>query len=133
MFASDDASCRVEESIPSVSFEKESSRLLNISAFRAGIRAIFNLESPDEHVLCGHGNHQSGFSYDPSEFMDVGSESPMTFSLFVILVLVFVYNYAMEDYGTVKVETILDIMQVMNFAMKQGKVCEDSLVKHFIR
>lgn len=65
--------------------------------------------------------------------MDVGSESPMTFSLFVILVLVFVYNYAMEDYGTVKVETILDIMQVMNFAMKQGKVCEDSLVKHFIR
>jgi len=29
----------------------------------------------------------------------------------------------MEDYGTVKVETILDIMKVMSFAMKQGKVC----------
>ncbi len=28
----------------------------------------------------------------------------------------------MEDYGTVKVETILDIMKVMSFAMKQGKV-----------
>ncbi len=29
----------------------------------------------------------------------------------------------MEDYGTVKVETILDIMKVMSFCMKQGKVC----------
>lgn len=29
----------------------------------------------------------------------------------------------MEDYGTVKVETVLDIMKVMSFAMKQGKVC----------
>ncbi len=28
----------------------------------------------------------------------------------------------MEDYGTVKVETVLDIMKVMSFAMKQGKV-----------
>ncbi|CAF1294181.1 unnamed protein product [Adineta ricciae] len=73
----------------------------------AGIRAIFNLETPDEHVSCGHGNHSSGFSYDPSEFMDVG---------------IFVYNYAMEDYGTVKVETVLDIMKVMSFAMKQGKI-----------
>ena len=35
---------------------------------------------------------------------------------------VFVYNYAMEDFGTVKVETVLDIMKVMSFAMKQGKV-----------
>jgi hypothetical protein len=41
---------------------------------RAGIRAIFNLESPDEHIHCGHGNHPSGFSYDPAEFMDVGSK-----------------------------------------------------------
>ena len=53
--------------------------------------------------------------------MDVGSEchracsSPLAFS-------VFVYNYAMEDYGTVNVETILDIMKVMSYAMKQGKV-----------
>ncbi|CAF1073880.1 unnamed protein product [Adineta steineri] len=75
--------------------------------YDAGIRGIFNLESPDEHTLCGHGNHSSGFSYDPSEFMDVG---------------IFVYNYAMEDYGTVKVETVLDIMKVMSFAMKQGKI-----------
>jgi hypothetical protein len=42
---------------------------------RAGIRAIFNLESPDEHLHCGHGNHSSGFSYDPCEFMDVGSKT----------------------------------------------------------
>jgi hypothetical protein len=41
---------------------------------RAGIRAIFNLEAPDEHTSCGHGNHSSGFSYDPTEFMDVGSK-----------------------------------------------------------
>jgi hypothetical protein len=42
--------------------------------FSAGIRAIFNLEQPDEHVSCGHGNHKSGFSYDPSEFMEAGSK-----------------------------------------------------------
>jgi hypothetical protein len=41
---------------------------------RAGIRALFNLESPNEHVSCGHGNHASGYSYDPTEFMDVGSK-----------------------------------------------------------
>lgn len=29
----------------------------------------------------------------------------------------------MEDYGIVKVETMLDIMKVMSFSMKQGKVC----------
>ena len=34
----------------------------------------------------------------------------------------------MEDYGTVKVETILDIMKVMSFAMKQGKVRREFLV-----
>ncbi len=32
----------------------------------------------------------------------------------------------MEDYGTVKVETVLDIMKVMSFAMKQGKVYSSS-------
>ncbi|CAF2127776.1 unnamed protein product [Rotaria magnacalcarata] len=73
----------------------------------AGIRAIFNLETPDEHIHCGHGNHSSGYAYDPAEFMSLG---------------IFIYNYAMEDYGTVKVETILDIMKVMSFAMKQGKI-----------
>jgi len=91
---------------------------------RAGIRAIFNLESPDEHLHCGHGNHSSGFSYDPCEFMDVGSKTKIhTLLIFIKLIFqVFVYNYAMEDYGTVKVETVLDIMKVMSFAMKQGKV-----------
>lgn len=32
----------------------------------------------------------------------------------------------MEDFGTVNVETVLDIMKVMSFAMKQGKVCLQS-------
>lgn len=89
---------------------------------RAGIRAIFNLESPDEHVHCGHGNHSSGFSYDPAEFMDVGSKINSLCSNSYFRFKVFVYNYAMEDFGTVKVETVLDIMKVMSFAMKQGKV-----------
>ncbi|CAF3772889.1 unnamed protein product [Rotaria socialis] len=75
--------------------------------YEAGIRAIFNLETPDEHIHCGHGNHSSGYAYDPTEFMSLG---------------IFIYNYAMEDYGTVKVETILDIMKVISFAMKQGKI-----------
>ena len=90
----------------------------------AGIRAIFNLESPDEHLFCGHGNHASGFSYDPTEFMDVGSKTNHSIPCYSsrLLRLVFVYNYAMEDYGTVKIETVLDIMKVMSFAMKQGKV-----------
>ena len=46
---------------------------MKLDFFRADIRAVFNLEKPDEHLFCGHGNHSSGFSYDPSEFMDVGS------------------------------------------------------------
>lgn len=51
---------------------------------RAGIRAIFNLESPEEHVLCGHGNHESGFSYDPKEFMDVGSNEREKVVFFIV-------------------------------------------------
>lgn len=41
---------------------------------------------------------------------------------FCLFTLVFIYNFAMEDYGTVKTESIVDIMKVMSFAMKQGKV-----------
>ncbi|CAF0767368.1 unnamed protein product [Didymodactylos carnosus] len=74
---------------------------------QAGIRSIFNLEAPDEHIFCGHGNHQSGFSYDPSSFMEVN---------------ISIYNFAMEDYGTVKTATILDIMSVMSFAITEGKI-----------
>jgi hypothetical protein len=48
-----------------------------LSISSAGIRAVFNLEQPDEHIFCGHGNHASGFSYNPSEFMDVGSKRPL--------------------------------------------------------
>jgi protein tyrosine phosphatase domain-containing protein 1 len=85
------------------------------------------LESPDEHCSCGNGNHSSGFSYDPSEFMNVGSKQGTTTIDMCSMTLfrvdaVFVYNYAMEDYGTVQVKTILNIMKVMSFAMKQGKV-----------
>ena len=53
--------------------------------------------------------------------MDAGSKINQLIP-FNFVFKVFVYNYAMEDYGTVKVETILDIMKVMSFAMKQGKV-----------
>jgi hypothetical protein len=39
-----------------------------------GVGAIFNLQQPGEHRLCGDGLAEpNGFSYIPQTFMDAGS------------------------------------------------------------
>ena len=38
------------------------------------IRTIFNLQVKNEHSTCGNGNlKQTGFSYDPNDFISSGS------------------------------------------------------------
>jgi hypothetical protein len=49
------------------------------------ITAVLNLTEPGEHPFCGYGNKSSGFPYSPERLMAVGSESPVTFSLFFCL------------------------------------------------
>ena len=89
MFPTHCSTPRIETVVLWVSSSFVEHRLTKIDArlFSAGIRAIFNLESPDEHVHCGHGNHESGFSYNPSEFMDVGSECNRACSSSLVLSL----------------------------------------------
>jgi protein tyrosine phosphatase domain-containing protein 1 len=43
--------------------------------FRYGIKSIINLQHPDEHASCGLGVRESGFSYEPEEFMQAESEN----------------------------------------------------------
>lgn len=38
-----------------------------------GIKSIINLQSPREHSSCGQSLEASGFSYDPSIFMENNS------------------------------------------------------------
>jgi hypothetical protein len=41
--------------------------------FRWGINAIINLQHPGEHANCGFGLENSGFTYNPEDFMNSGS------------------------------------------------------------
>ncbi|XP_022648245.1 protein tyrosine phosphatase domain-containing protein 1-like isoform X2 [Varroa destructor] len=72
-----------------------------------GIRAVFNLQSPGEHASCGNGLEDEGFSYKPMQLMEKQ---------------IFFYNFAWKDYGTLPKWTILDIVKVMSFSLRQGKI-----------
>lgn len=74
---------------------------------RFGIKSIINLQTAGEHSSCGPGLHESGFSYNPQEFMDNG---------------IFFYNFGWDDYGVRSLQFLLDMAKVMAFAIKQGKV-----------
>lgn len=50
-----------------------------------GIKSIINLQTAGEHSSCGPGLHESGFSYDPQEFMDNGGELLKYCSIFSML------------------------------------------------
>lgn len=39
-----------------------------------GIKSIINLQCPREHASCGQPLEESGFSYDPSVFMENNSK-----------------------------------------------------------
>ncbi|XP_071492096.1 protein tyrosine phosphatase domain-containing protein 1-like [Diadema antillarum] len=72
-----------------------------------GIKAIINLQTPGEHPNCGLGLEPGGFSYNQQEFMDND---------------IFFYNFGWDDYGVKSLTFILDMVKVMSFAVKEGKV-----------
>lgn len=72
-----------------------------------GIKAVINLQTPGEHAHCGQGLEPGGFSYDQQEFMDND---------------IFFYNFGWDDYGVKSLTFILDMVKVMSFAVKEGKV-----------
>lgn len=75
---------------------------------KVGIKSLINLQHPGEHVSCGFGiDPVSGFSYDPEDFMKDD---------------IFFYNFGWNDYGVRSLESILDMVKVMSFALKEGKV-----------
>lgn len=74
---------------------------------QTGIKSLINLQHPGEHSSCGFGLEPlSGFSYVPEDFMKED---------------VFFYNFGWNDYGVRSLESILDMVKVMSFALKDGK------------
>lgn len=75
---------------------------------RNGIKSLINLQHPGEHSSCGFGLEPvSGFSYIPEHFMQED---------------IFFYNFGWNDYGVRSLESILDMVKVMSFALQEGKV-----------
>uniref|UniRef100_A0A915EDK0 Uncharacterized protein n=1 Tax=Ditylenchus dipsaci TaxID=166011 RepID=A0A915EDK0_9BILA len=72
-----------------------------------GIKAIFNLQCYNEHSFCGPPLLSSGFTYDPEFFMKNK---------------LYYYNFAIPDFGASAISTLLDIVKVMWFALKHGRV-----------
>lgn len=72
-----------------------------------GIKSLINLQHPGEHNSCGFGlESTSGFSYIPEDFMKEE---------------IFFYNFGWNDYGVRSLESILDMVKVMTFALQEGK------------
>ncbi|CAK9253417.1 unnamed protein product, partial [Sphagnum jensenii] len=71
------------------------------------IKSIINLQEPGEHANCGNALTSSGFSYDPTLFMENN---------------VYFYNFQWKDYSIVTDEVLLDMVKVMTFALTEGKV-----------
>ncbi|XP_038047746.1 protein tyrosine phosphatase domain-containing protein 1-like [Patiria miniata] len=72
-----------------------------------GINSIINLQRPGEHSSCGNPLQSSGFAYQPEQFMDND---------------IFFFNFGWDDYGVRSLPSILDMVKVMSFALKEGKV-----------
>ncbi|XP_078110005.1 protein tyrosine phosphatase domain-containing protein 1 [Sander vitreus] len=75
---------------------------------RNGIKTVINLQIPGEHASCGNPlEPESGFSYRPEVFMENN---------------IYFYNFGWSDYGVANLTTVLDIVQVMAFALQEGKI-----------
>ncbi|XP_054280525.1 protein tyrosine phosphatase domain-containing protein 1-like [Macrosteles quadrilineatus] len=72
-----------------------------------GVKSLINLQEPGEHKNCGCPLEPSGFTYEPTTFMDYG---------------IYYYNYSWADYGDVKVTWLLDMVKTMNHTLTEGKV-----------
>jgi protein tyrosine/serine phosphatase len=71
------------------------------------IYTIFNLEQPGEHPHCGDGiEGPDGFSYRPSDFMDEG---------------ISFMQFGWDDMTAPVLEMMLNICQVMDYMLKDGK------------
>ena len=62
---------------------------------------------PGEHASCGPALHESGFTYDPADFMKAD---------------IFFYNFAWKDFGEASMAGLLDMVKVLSFALSEGKV-----------
>lgn len=60
-----------------------------------------------EHASCGPALHESGFTYDPADFMKAD---------------IFFYNFAWKDFGEASMAGLLDMVKVLSFALSEGKV-----------
>ncbi|XP_074110071.1 protein tyrosine phosphatase domain-containing protein 1 isoform X1 [Cotesia typhae] len=79
-----------------------------ISQFQEwSIKTIINLQTPGEHGSCGGPLEESGFTYDPSEFMKNS---------------IYYYNFAWKDYDQATVGKLLDMVKVVAFAVQEGRV-----------
>nr|CAH8848374.1 unnamed protein product [Trichobilharzia regenti] len=74
---------------------------------KMNICSIFNMQTPGEHSSCGYGVLSSGFSYEPSQFMQRN---------------IFFYNFSWCDYGVASLSFILDTVVVIQFSILKGKV-----------
>ncbi|XP_072402331.1 uncharacterized protein [Diabrotica undecimpunctata] len=72
-----------------------------------GIKSIINLQSPREHASCGQPLEASGFSYDPSIFMEQN---------------IYYYNFTWKDYGDATLAGLLNMVKVLTFALTEGRV-----------
>ncbi|WKY06809.1 hypothetical protein Q1695_006748 [Nippostrongylus brasiliensis] len=72
-----------------------------------GISAVFNLEEVGEHALCGSGNLEGGFSYDPERFMRNN---------------IFYYNFPLPDFEACTPARLVDIVTVVAHELTKGKV-----------
>lgn len=74
----------------------------------ARIRCLINLQELGEHSSCGFGNETlSQLSYIPQTFMNNS---------------IYYHHFPWPDQGTLQVNTLLDIVNVMRFNMKFGKI-----------
>lgn len=88
-----------------LAMQRPSARLITqyniINQFKAqGIGAVFNLQLPGEHSVCGDGILPCGFSYDPEELMKEG---------------IAVYNFAWVDMGIPPPALMLSCVQLMDY------------------
>ncbi|XP_055365747.1 protein tyrosine phosphatase domain-containing protein 1 [Betta splendens] len=75
---------------------------------RLQIKSIINMQLPGEHAHCGPPiDPESGFTYTPQIFMDND---------------IYFYNFGTPDFGVCSLVGIIDMVKVLAFAVKQGRV-----------
>jgi protein tyrosine phosphatase domain-containing protein 1 len=74
---------------------------------KLGLKSVINLQTSGEHASCGPKLLQTGFTYDPNEFMRND---------------IFFYNFAWKDYAETSIPNLLDMVKVIAFAISEGKV-----------